>query len=96
MIVRFDGKAAQSAVENRNEQIGVDGDPSGKAGGLSEAESLVLESKKKLDESGEGLDRVPSDLMEGQEDAEAGPELNAEALEAARKDRKPEVPASGS
>lgn len=93
MIVRFDGKAAQSAVENKNEQIGVDGDPSTKSGGLSEAEHLVLESKKKLDESGEGLDRVPSDLMEGQDDAEPGPELNAEALEAAQKDTKPEPPA---
>lgn len=92
MIVRFDGKAAQYAVENRQEQIGVEGDPTSKSGGLSEAEKLVLESKKKLDESGEGLDRVPSELMQEQEDAEPGPELNAEAMEAAKKDKKPEVP----
>lgn len=90
MIVRFDGKAAQHAVENKNEQIGVEGDPTTKSGGLSEAEHLVLESKKKLDESGEKLDRVPSDL--GEDDAEPGPELNAEALEAARKDRAPQPP----
>lgn len=94
MVVRFDGKAAQNAVENKKDQIGVEGDPITKAGGLSEAEHLVLESKKKLDESGEGLDRVPSELMQAQEDAEPGPELNPEALEAARKDKKPEPPAN--
>lgn len=96
MIVRFDGKAAQHAVDNKSDQIGVDGDPTTKSGGLSEAEHLVLESKKKLDETGEGLDRVPSDLVNEQTDAdaEAGPELNPEALEAARKDKKPEPPSS--
>lgn len=98
MLVRFDGKAAQHAVDNKNDQIGVDGDPIAKSGGLSEAEHLVLESKKKIDESGQGLERVPSELMNAQEeDAEPGPELNPEALEAARKDKKPEPPAgSGS
>ena len=94
MLVRFDGKAAQQAVENKSDQIGVEGDGTTKTGGVSEAEHLVLESKKKLDESGEGLDRVPSELMNEQEDAEAGPELNTEALEAARKDKKPEPPTS--
>lgn len=98
MVIRFDGKAAQQAVDNKSAQIGVDGDPITKSGGLSEAEHLVLESKKKIDESGEGLDRVPSELVDPQVDvdAEAGPELNPEALEAARKDKKPEPPMSSS
>ena len=94
MLVRFDGKAVQQAVENKSEPIGVEGDPPTKKGGVSEAEHLVMESKKQLDETGEGLDRVPSDLMEQEEDAEPGPELNAEALEAARKDKKPQPPVS--
>ena len=82
MIVRFDNKAVQQTVENKTEQIGVEGDPATKRG-LSEAEHLVLESKKKLDESGEGVDRVPTEMIEEQEAAEPGPELNVEALKEA-------------
>ena len=88
MIVRFDSRAVQEAVQNKAEPIGVEGDPVTKTGGLSEAEHLVLESKKKLDESGaEQLDRVPTDIIEQQEAAEPGPELNLDAAEAARKDK---------
>ena len=77
-------------MENKAQQIGVEGDPVPRtAGGISEAEHIVLESKKKLDESGEGLDRVPTEMVEEQAQAEPGPELNPDALEAARKDRKP-------
>ena len=95
MIVRFDGQKVQEQVQNKTDPIGVEGDPASKEGGLTEAESLVLESKKKLDESGvEQLDRVPSDIMEQEEDAEPGPELNADAVEAARKDKKPQPDAS--
>ena len=91
MVVRFDSQAVQKAVENKVEAIGVEGDPPSKQGGLSEAESIVLESKKKLDESGEGLDRVPTELINEQAKHEPGPELNVaalreEALKAARKD----------
>ena len=96
MIVRFDNKAVQQAVENKAEPIGVEGDPGSKTGGLSEAEHLVLESKKKLDDTGEigaPLGRLPTDLVEQEEAAEPGPELNVEALEAARKDNKPQPPA---
>ena len=91
MIVRFDGKKVQEAVSNKLEPNGVEGDPATKHGGVSEAEHLVMDAKKKLDDSGtEQLDRVPSDLMEAEEDSEAGPELNPAALEAARKDNKPQ------
>ena len=98
MVIRFDGKAAQQALDNKNAQIGVEGDPTTKSGGLSEAEHLVLESKKKIEEGGEGLDRVPSEFSEPHTDtdAEPGPELNPEALEAARKDKKPEPPVNSS
>ncbi|KAK3683102.1 mgpp2cl-1, protein phosphatase 2C-like protein 1 [Vermiconidia calcicola] len=90
MVVRFDSKKVQETVENKSDPIGVEGDPATKHGGLSEAEHLVLDAKKKIDESGEPqLDRVPTDMVEEQAQAEPGPELNAEAVEAARKDNKP-------
>lgn len=90
MIVRFDSKAVQEAVEKNAEPIGVEGDPASKAGGLSEAEHLVLSSKKVLDQTGEGVDRVPSEIFREQEQAEPGPEVNYDALkeEARRAARK--------
>ena len=95
MTVRFDNQKVQETVQNKAEPIGVEGDPPSKQGGRSEAENIVLESKKKLDESGgEQLDRITTDIIEEQAEAEPGPELNPEALEAARKDNKPQPPAS--
>ncbi|THV80410.1 MgPP2CL-1, protein phosphatase 2C-like protein 1 [Aureobasidium pullulans] len=91
MIVRFDNQALQQTVERKVEPIGVDGDPAAQKGGVSEADAIVSEQRKKLDESGELLDRVPSDVNEEQEEkVDPGPELNIEAVEAARKDRKPQ------
>ncbi|KAK5117750.1 hypothetical protein LTR85_008725 [Meristemomyces frigidus] len=87
MVVRFDSKAVQQNVANEAEPIGVEGDPATKQGGLTEAEAIVLESKRKLEESGDTgapIDKIPSDLMEEQEEAEPGPELNPEALEKAK------------
>lgn len=93
MIVRFDSQALQQTVERKVEPIGVDGDPSSQKGGVSEAEAIIAEQRKKLDESGELLDRMPSDITEEEEIVDPGPELNIEAVEAARKDRKPQPPA---
>lgn len=93
MVVRFDSQKVQAAVELKVDPIGVEGDPSSQKGGISEAEAIVLEQRKKLDESGESLERIPSDIVE-EEEAEPGPELNPEALEAARKDKKPQPPAN--
>ena len=93
MIVRFDPKAVQQAVAKESEPIGVEGDPATK-GGLSEAEAIVQESKRALEESGEKVERVSSGELkelEGQQDgavqADPGPELNAEALEKAKLER---------
>lgn len=93
MIVRFDNQALQQTVERKVEPIGVDGDPAAQKGGVSEADAIIAEQRQKLEESGELLDRVPSDINEEEEKAEnvdPGPELNIEAVEAARKDRKPQ------
>lgn len=96
MVVRFDSAKVQQAVELRAEPIGVDGDPASRKGGISETEAIVLEQRRKLDESGQLLDRVPSDITEEEEgEQEPGPELNPEALEAARKDRKPQPTPDG-
>lgn len=95
MIVRFDGRAVQETVQNKTEPIGVDGDPATKQGGISEAEHIVLDAKKKLDETGEPMGPVSTnEIIEAEQDAEPGPELNPEALEAARKDKKPQPPVS--
>lgn len=80
MIVRFDNKAVQEAVQNKSEPIGVEGDPASKSGGLSEAEHIVLESKKRLDESGEPqLDRVTTQMIEAEAQKEGGPEMDENA-----------------
>ena len=92
MTVRFDNKAVQQAVEKKVEPIGVEGDPGSKTGGITEAESIVLESKKKLGDTGEEgqpIERIPTDLMEQEANAEPGPELNVEALEKAKVENKP-------
>lgn len=91
MVVRFDNQAVQQAVDRKAEPIGVEGDPSTQKGGISETEAIISRQKEMLHESGEYLDRVPSDILE-EEEAEPGPELNPAALEAARKDKKPEPP----
>lgn len=95
MIVRFDNKALQQTQQATDNLIGVEGDPSTKAGGISEAEAIVSETKKHIEDGGEplGLSRPTTEqLMEEVEvHQEAGPELNAAALEAARKDNKPKV-----
>ncbi|KAF2225958.1 phosphatase 2C-like domain-containing protein [Elsinoe ampelina] len=93
MLVRFDGQRVQQTVDRKTEPIGVEGDPSSQRGTMSEADAIVESQKKKLDESGQLVDHVPnSDIAEEMdEDQEPGPELNPEAVEAARKDRKPIV-----
>ncbi|KAL9071890.1 MAG: hypothetical protein Q9157_005316 [Trypethelium eluteriae] len=87
MIVRFDNKAVQNTVDRKIEPIGVDGDPATKEGGISEAESIVLQSKKHLDESGEAVppENLTPESIEEEDEADPGPELNADALKAARK-----------
>ncbi|KAH0285235.1 MgPP2CL-1, protein phosphatase 2C-like protein 1, partial [Aureobasidium sp. EXF-3399] len=90
MIVRFDNQALQQTVERKVEPIGVDGDPAAQKGGVSEADAIIAEQRQKLEESGELLDRVPSDINEEEEKVGPAPELNIEAVEAARKDRKPQ------
>ncbi|KAL1297722.1 hypothetical protein AAFC00_006266 [Neodothiora populina] len=89
MVVRFDNHAVQQTVDRKAEPIGVEGDPPTQRGSITETEAIIGKQKEILHESGEYLDRVPSNILE-EEEPEPGPELNPAALEAARKDKKPE------
>ncbi|KAH0556761.1 hypothetical protein GP486_005452 [Trichoglossum hirsutum] len=82
MIVRFDNKAVQNTVDRKVEPIGVEGDPSGKKGGISEAEAIVRDAKAKA--VGEGAELQPIDSETVKEvdlasSGESGPELLPEA-----------------
>lgn len=85
MVVRFDNQALQQNRETN--LIGVEGDPSTIANGISEAEAIVNDTKNQLDGGGAPLAPVTTnDIMSDVQ--ETGPELNPAALEAARKDVK--------
>jgi protein phosphatase PTC1 len=83
MIVRFDNKAVQNTVDRKVELIGVEGDPPGKKGGISEAEAIVRDAKAKaLGEGAESSQSIDSETAKAVEEAtygEAGPELLPEA-----------------
>jgi protein phosphatase PTC1 len=94
MIVRFDNKAVQNTVDRKVEPIGVEGDPSGKKGGISEAEAIVRDAKAKaLGETAE-LQPIEPEMAKEVEQAAGGgssPEMSPEAaklqrLQAIKKD----------
>ena len=83
MVIRFDSKLVQETVQQKTEPIGVDGDPGTKESGLSEADRIVAEQRKQLEDAGvhpDGLIKVPTEIIEGEQDTEPGPELNVAAL----------------
>ena len=91
MVVRFDNQAVQQTQEGVEPFIGVEGDPSTKAGGMSEVDAIVREQKQNL---ADGVTSAPltrpttAEFIEDVEkNQEPGPELNPAALEAARKDQ---------
>lgn len=91
MVVRFDNSKLQAAARDVDNPIGVEGDPPGRAGGVSEADAILNESKRYLDEGGQPLPPLtqPTTKELMAEVQETGPELNPEALEAAKIDNKP-------
>lgn len=92
MVVRFDNKALQQSQSVPDNMLGVEGDPGMPAGGLSEADAILNETKKTVQDPGQrALSRPTTEeiIQEVEEQQEPGPELNVSALEAARKDRKP-------
>ncbi|KAI9775553.1 MAG: Protein phosphatase 2C 1 [Geoglossum umbratile] len=84
MIVRFDNKAVQNTVDRKVEPIGVEGDPPGKEGGISEAEAIVRDAKAKA--LGEGVELQPIDSETAEEvERAAGGEGGSELLPEAGK-----------
>lgn len=74
-------------MDRKVEPIGVEGDPSGKKGGISEAEAIVRDAKVKA--MGEGPELQPIDSETAKEvelanDGEPGPELLPEAAKLQR------------
>jgi protein phosphatase PTC1 len=93
MVVRFDNNKLQATQAQKDNLIGVEGDPSSLPGGVSEADAIVSESKKFIAEGGDPLAPKQPTTQEMMADVErnqeGGPELNPAALEHARRDNKP-------
>ncbi|SMR47139.1 unnamed protein product [Zymoseptoria tritici ST99CH_3D1] len=92
MVVRFDNKLLQETQDAKDNLIGVDGDPPTKADGISEAQAIVSGIQTQAEGSDSPLSPVTTNeiMNDVEENQEPGPELNAAALEAARKDKKPD------
>jgi protein phosphatase PTC1 len=93
MVVRYDNKALKELKNSHS--IGVEGDPDTIKGSVSEADAIVSSVKKLQDEAGDiGVEKIGANtanqmIVEEEEGhgsvAEPGPELNAEAVEKAKK-----------
>jgi protein phosphatase PTC1 len=85
MVVRFDNKALKA---RKNEgAIGVDGDQHGARGSISEADAIVSQARKNMGEPEQPMESAAAVIMEEESEPgpDPGPELNADALEAAKK-----------
>jgi len=91
MVVRYDNKALRELKTSHS--IGVEGDSETLKGAVSEADAIVSSVKKLQDETGDiGVERIGANtgsemIVEEEEQAEPGPELNADALERAKKNK---------
>ena len=94
MIVRFNSRGLQDAASKTQEHIGVDGDPpSNLKGGIRETEAIVGAAKKGMSNDqvageGEDLSRISTDMIQEEENAEPGPELDPEGLAKAKEKAK--------
>jgi hypothetical protein len=95
MVVRYDNKALKELKNSHS--IGVEGDPDTVRGSVSEADAIVSSVKKLQDETGEaGVEKIGAHtannmIVEEEEGhgsaAEPGPELDAGAVEMAKKNQ---------
>jgi hypothetical protein len=86
MVVRFDNEALKHAVETPSDRIGVEGDPGGQKGHLSEAEAHVQEARRSLSipentNLHEEITKVSQDIIKEEEEAEAGPEVEPDGVQ---------------
>jgi protein phosphatase PTC1 len=80
MVVRFDNKALKQ--RKTEAQMGVDMGPKT---GVSEADAIVSQAKKDNGIEPENVEKVAEEMIVEEEEAEPGPELNADAVKAAQK-----------
>ena len=87
MVVRFHNKAVKERKTEHS--IGVEGDSETPKGGMSEADAIVSSVKKLQDETGETVHdhQATTEMIVEEEEAEPGPELKTDALEAAKVNR---------
>jgi protein phosphatase PTC1 len=85
MVVRFDNKALKQ--RKTDAQFGVDRDPPGTKPGISEADAIVAQAKKESGEPEVSVESAAKQVIQEEdgEQEENGPELNAGAVKAARK-----------
>jgi protein phosphatase PTC1 len=82
MIVRFDNNALK---QRKNESsMAIEGDYLTSKGGISEADAIVSQARKTLGEPTESIEKAASEMIVEEEEQEPGPELNVEAVQAAR------------
>jgi protein phosphatase PTC1 len=85
MVVRFDNKALKQ--RKTEAQFGVDRDPPGMKPGISEADAIVAQAKREAGEPEVSVESAAKQVIQEEdgEQEENGPELNADAVKAARK-----------
>lgn len=83
MTVRFDNKALKQ--RKTEAQMGVDRDPPGSMPGISEADAIVAQAKKEVGDPEQSVESAAKEMIKEEEEQEEGPELNADAVKAARK-----------
>ena len=85
MVVRFDNKALR---QRKNEAtIGVDGDQASTKGGVTEADAIVAQARRSMDEASQSTESAAKEIIMEESEAEPGPELNLEAAKAAQKNK---------
>jgi protein phosphatase PTC1 len=83
MVVRFDNKAVR---QRKNEgAIGVEGDALTAKGNMTEAEAIVAQARKSIGEPQQSVESAAAEIIQEEEEKEAGPELNMDAAKAAQK-----------
>ncbi|KAG9201012.1 Protein phosphatase 2C 1 [Epicoccum nigrum] len=83
MVVRFDNKAVR---QRKNEgTIGVEGDPLTAKGNMTEAEAIVAQARKSIGEPQQSVESAAAEIIQEEEEKEAGPELSMDAAKAAQK-----------
>jgi protein phosphatase PTC1 len=84
MVVRFDNKALRQ--RKFDAAMGVEGDQATTKGGITEADAIVAQARQTIGgEVDTPVESAAQEIIMEEADAEPGPELNIDAVKAARK-----------